>query len=55
MSENSERPESHPDKGKHIDMYHFFSRKDVIAYAVFILLALLVLLYLGLSGTSLLS
>ena len=40
------------DKGYHFDMYHFFSRKDVIAVIVFILLLVLFsVLYLLFDGS----
>ena len=36
--------------GKTIDMYHFFSRWDVLLFGAFILLILLVVLYLMFAG-----
>ena len=39
------------DKGATFDMYHFFSRKDVIVAAVFIIALLIYLLFRFMTGS----
>ena len=42
---SDQKPKDHKDEDVTFDMYHFFSRKDVIALVIMILLLLAYVLY----------